>query len=550
MPIRNLPEDPSFEHLKKQAKRLLAAARAGDSEAIAHVSELHPRGRAALERFTLSEAQLVIARAHGLSSWAALKRQLEVVERFSFTPATGARQAAESNADRLVRLACLDYGDDWHPALAERARELLADSPDLAHDNIHAAAATGDVAAARSLLSDDPALVNRKGGPLNWEPLLYACYSRLDGPAPTHSTVDVARLLLAAGADPNAGFLWRGLVPPFTALTGAFGEGENGRNQPPHPHRDVLTRLLLDAGADPNDGQTLYNRHFTRDDGHLRLLFEYGLGEARGGPWFARLGERLQTPSRMLVEELWAAAGNNFPDRVRLLVEHGVDVNTPGSRNGRTPYEQALRAGNVEIAEYLAAHGGRRIELAPDDILASALVAGRESEVRRALADDPASVDRLGRQGRAVLLHSAVQAGHPEGVRLMAALGFEVDGLTRNTPMHEAAWRGDLGMVQLLAELGANPSVRDTTYHATPLGWAAHNQQLSVVDYLLPRADIFDAVRFGSVERVEELLRDDPALVNAVDAQGRSVESHLASDTPHFETISRLLTGAGEGKGS
>ena len=77
--------------------------------------------------------------------------------------------------------------------------------------------------------------MNAKGGPLDWEPLLYACYSRMDGARTDWSTLEVARLLLAHGADPNAGFLW-GANYVFTALTGAFGEGEDNMNQLPHPH--------------------------------------------------------------------------------------------------------------------------------------------------------------------------------------------------------------------------------------------------------------------------------------------------------------------------
>ena len=78
----------------------------------------------------------------------------------------------------------------------------------------------------------------------------------------------------------NAGFVW-GATYAFTALTGAFGEGEDGINQPPHPHCAALATLLLDAGADPNDGQTLYNRHFKANDDHLVLLLWSGLGQHR-----------------------------------------------------------------------------------------------------------------------------------------------------------------------------------------------------------------------------------------------------------------------------
>jgi hypothetical protein len=40
---------------------------------------------------------------------------------------------------------------------------------------------------------------------LHWEPLLYACYSRLAPTDADHSTLEVARLLLSRGADPAHG---------------------------------------------------------------------------------------------------------------------------------------------------------------------------------------------------------------------------------------------------------------------------------------------------------------------------------------------------------
>jgi ankyrin repeat protein len=38
-------------------------------------------------------------------------------------------------------------------------------------------------------------------------------------------------------------------------------------------------------------------------------------------------------------------------------------------------------------------------------------------------------------------------------------------------------------LVQLLIELGADPTIEDRSYHATPLGWAEQNNQQEVVDY-------------------------------------------------------------------
>jgi ankyrin repeat protein len=512
MPTKPLPENPSFANLRKRAKQLLDSARAGDAEALAALREFHPRPPAAP---ALHDAQLALARSYGFASWARLKHHLEGVERFAWDPFAPA--PPDSAADRMIRLACLDYGR-WSPTDLAEARRLLEAEPGLARASIHAAAAAGDAGAVRDFLARDAGLAVAPGGPHRWAPLLYACYSRLP-PGGGRSTLEAARALLAGGADPNAGFLWCGNVPPFTALTGAFGEGEDGNNQPPHPERDALARLLLDAGADPTDGQTLYNRHFRADDGHLVLLFEYGLGRP-GGPWITRFADRMGTPAHMLVEELWSAARKNLFAQVRLLVEHGTDVDGRSVRDGRTAYEAALLYGNAEIAEYLAERGARRSTASPEEEIAFACISGNRARALAVLDRHPGLREKLGPHGRLELVRRAVEARRFDGVSLLAELGFELDHPIARTPMHEAAWAGDLDMVQLLVDLGASPAARDPLYRSTPLGWAVHNKQPRVAEYLLQFAAIADAVRCGAVERVAELLDEDPALAAATDHSG------------------------------
>ncbi|CAN5865561.1 hypothetical protein BH24ACT3_BH24ACT3_07620 [soil metagenome] len=38
--------------------------------------------------------------------------------------------------------------------------------------------------------------------------------------------------------------------------------------------------------------------------------------------------------------------------------------------------------------------------------------------------------------------------------------------------------------MELLVELGADPTIEDASYHSTPRGWAAHNGHTAVVHYL------------------------------------------------------------------
>jgi diguanylate cyclase (GGDEF)-like protein len=77
----------SYEYLKKQARRLQRAVRAGEPEALARVRNQHPRlgTEAALaacqSELALSDAQLVIAREHGFISWPKLKTAVLALSR-------------------------------------------------------------------------------------------------------------------------------------------------------------------------------------------------------------------------------------------------------------------------------------------------------------------------------------------------------------------------------------------------------------------------------------------------------------------------------------
>src|SRR6202012_312629 len=83
MPVRQLPANPSLDHLKYQAKDLLKAHAARTLAAAQLLREFHPQFRELTdaEIFTtplsLSAAQLAIAREHGFPSWTRLKRRVE-----------------------------------------------------------------------------------------------------------------------------------------------------------------------------------------------------------------------------------------------------------------------------------------------------------------------------------------------------------------------------------------------------------------------------------------------------------------------------------------
>ena len=493
-----LPDEPSLEQLRNRAKDLQRAVRSGDPAAVAEVAERDPRvepllASPAVGSYPLSAAQLVVARRHGFRSWARLKVHVETVATYSRFPDRMAADASDDRADQFLRLACLDY-DAVGPAEWASARALLAEHPELTATSVPSAAAAGDDAALAALLAADAAAANRPAGPYRWEPLLYVAYARHDPAIAGVAVVAVTRRLLAAGADPNAGFLWHGLPTPFTALTGAFGEGERGPvEQPRHPHALVLARLLLEAGADPNDGQALYDRMFGPDDSHLELLFAFGLGRGDGGPWHRRLPDALDPPAVMVRGQLWWAVTHAMAARVRLLAQHGVDLASPFD-DGRTPTVVAATAGHPDIVDLLVELGAPPPDLSPGRAFVAAALAADRRAIDRLLADDPGVAARV-RERRPSLVAWAASNGSVEGVELLVELGFDLDARGRTdvpsdqpwqTALHAAVEAGDEPMVRALLRLGADPNLHDERFDATPLGWAQHFGHDDLVALLEP----------------------------------------------------------------
>lgn len=446
---------------------------------------------------TTAEARHAVATEYGFGSW----RQLEA---YATHPG--------DNADFLL-LGCLSYFQTDRPENRARARKMLEEDPGLGRRDIWHAACVGDAATVARFLDGEPSLVNRRGGYFDWEPLLYACYSRLD--LDGHSTLGVAGLLVERGADPDSHYMWGGQYR-FTALTGAFGEGEMGPvNQPPHESCVALAGLLLDAGADPNDSQALYNTMFTPGHECLAMLLDHGLGRERNNwRWAQEDGEYAENPDRTLDYQLNWAVQNHHVERARLLIDHGADVKGR-TQDGKTLHEAALRAGHPDLARYLAEHGAETAELDVSTRLIGACHAGDAEAAGRLVKDNPGLIERL-QQSETDLVVDAAATNRLEAVRLMAELGFDLGRVGDVAPLHQAAFQGHRAMVELLLAKGASLGQRDNYHAATALQWATTAGSLDVADYLksLP-VGVFDAVVAGDLNRLSSLLDDDPSLLES-----------------------------------
>src|SRR5262245_15195991 len=405
----------NLERLRKQAKELATAARAGDPQALARFDDLPVK---------LASAQTVLAREHGFSSWPALvhelaeqpfRTDLEYYEGRADGIATvngvstaaarrdlAQRHGYSSWAGLTRHVTALANGDERpspfmlaYRAVEDRDRgrlaELLDEHPELVRtrgtNGNDLLGMAGDLESVKLLLGRG-ADVNR-GNDYGWTKLHQAGYSN-DRP--------LAELVLAAGARTDLSARGDGGTPLAAALF--WG------------HREVVDLL----GLEPR------NLRVAAGLGRVDLIDELvGTPAAGAHRAFYRphggfpAWQPSDDPQEILDEALvWAAKADRV-EAIDRLVELGANVEADPYRG--TP-------------------------------LAWAAANGRVAAIRRLveLGADPNGRGTFG------------GPSHGDGV----------------PPLHLAAQSGQEAAVDLLLELGADPNIRDRLYDGTAAGWASH----------------------------------------------------------------------------
>jgi ankyrin repeat protein len=470
---RQLPPSLSLEQLKKQAKSLLKRQQAGDSEALARVRENHPRWRSLLEEqvaaspFALADAQLVIASEYGFASWSKLQAHVRKPE------------AASSTA------------------------EVVASLRD--------AAGRGDLARLNALLDAHPELIDERGGEGVRTPLHQAVFGNSEA---------AAKLLLERGANPNIRCEGDNAYPLHFAV---------------EKHRLPIIHLLVEHGAD-TIGEGDYHelgvigwataRDYIQPNPEIvAYLLAHGarhnifsavaMGEAEIiRELVARTLndlERRMNGTRMRRMPLHLAVIKNQPASVTTLLDLGANTESLDEA-GFSALDLAALDGRHDLAQVLLERGAKVR-------LPATVALHRTADVERLLRRDPGTVKPGGRWG--ILILRASERAPGDVIETLIRNGASVhvhddpktsiDSTSGYTPLHAAAWHGNVSAIDVLMKHGADVRAREEKYHGTPAGWADYAGHKEARDLILRGSiDIIEAIQYDMAQRVKVVLEKDP----------------------------------------
>lgn len=357
MPVRALPQNPSLEHLKYQAKDLLKGHAARDVAVAQRIREFHPRwGKAAdavifEARFQLNDAQLTIAREYGFASWARLKRRIEKPKPSDEVNVPQHERIQDPAFRRAVDL--MDAGDvkGLRLHLSEHAKlgrqrvqfegvnyfrnptllEFIAENPirrgKLPGNIVEIAEVILNAGVEQSALNDTLGLV------------VTGCVTRECG-----VQIPLINLLCDRGADPDGAVEGAAVGFELDAAKALLRRGARMTLTIAVALRDLgeARRLLPEAGAELRHLAFAVAAQY----GHIemvRLLLDAGEDPNRFNPVGAHSHS---TP-------LHQAAWNGHLEVVKLLVERGANPETKDILFGGTPEGWAKHAGKKEVEEYL-----------------------------------------------------------------------------------------------------------------------------------------------------------------------------------------------------
>jgi ankyrin repeat protein len=470
MPDTNPSPNNALETARRAAKALKRAARAGEPEALSRLDEVFDTRPDPVRH---SHCLHAIAREAGSRSWPAHKTALEL--------AALDRDAA---AGRLG-LALYDGRDRVSEQLLSRERELAA-------GNFHLALALADEETVGAWLDRHPEAARTPGrtgsaSGLELDPLARAAGSTILRHRPERAAAQrrIVERLLSLGADLNARHA--GPEYPDASLSVLYATLCVAGNLD-------LARLLLEAGADPDDNECAYHSAEAPSLEPLALLIAHGVRFAGTNALPRMLDFDKIDGARMMLDagadpNETLAHGGDGPSSYGNALHHAIlrgrdgrfadlllDAGADGTalHFGRSAYALAAVNGNLSMMEALERRG-LADDLSARDRFLAALAAGDAAGARDVAAAHPAVEGELTDGDRSRIVDFARMPGRLGALEAMldAGIGPQTTDREGLTPLHAACWFGRADYLPLLLERGGDLEHRNM-YGGTALGTAVH----------------------------------------------------------------------------
>ncbi|KAJ7638004.1 ankyrin repeat-containing domain protein, partial [Mycena polygramma] len=270
----------------------------------------------------------------------------------------------------------------------------------------------------------------------------------------------------------------------------------------------------------------------------VRLLLEHGADMNTVG---GRFGSALQ-----------GAASKGHVDIVRILLEKGADVNTVGGEYG-SALQGAAANGDVDIAHILLEKGAD-VNAAGGKYGSALLCAAREghADIARVLLEKGANMNAVDREGDSAL-QVAASRGHLDIVRVLVENSTDINAVGRilGSALQAAAPYGRVDIVRLLLEHGTDVNAAGGAY-GSALQAASAEGRMDIVPILLEHgADVNkvggaygSALQAASAEGRMDIIRillEHGADVNAAEGGYRGSALQGAAHEGHVEIVRLLL---------